>query len=238
MLDLVTERPLRSASIRFLVDGADDVAWEGLTDSIGDFRTSGLREGPYELLLEAFGYAPVTHSLTLSGSVTVELRAQLVPVALELEPIVVTLQRPSRLEASGFYDRRRSGFGHTMTREEIEARHPILASDLFRAIPGTRVERRGLYGTVVRMRRGCSPTLVIDGFEVSGPAAIDELIAVGDLGALEVYTGVSATEYGSSTCGAILMWTQPPGAPQGNSMTLTRFGIAAAFVAAVFFLAK
>ncbi len=220
-----------------LAEEGEDVTWEGETNEDGLFRTERIAIGVYQIQITSVGFTSASQVGIFLEDGTVELTAELAPQALELEGIVVTVTRQSRLENAGFYDRRQLGFGHSFTRDEIEARGPSRVSDLFMGIPGARViSRGGIQRPDVRLRGGCVPDVVLDGVPLSGPVRVDELLTVHDLEALEVYHGAtSPMQYSRSTCGTILAWTRPPARAEGASWSWGRVLAAAGFVGIAFF---
>jgi hypothetical protein len=242
VVDRSTGRSLPFVSVRFVVPGPTErEAWRGATDASGLFRSSQLPGGVYEVRAEALGFEDVAASVVLRGARELDLRMELVPDAVELEPILVTSYRRTRLEASGFYQRRRMGLGHTFTREEIEARAPFRVSDLFRMVPGADIVGvRGGRSGAVQLRRGCTPDLVVDGIRIPNPGPIDDVLSVGDLEALEVYHGSSPSlTLTTSTCGVIKAWTRQGGAQEGGELPrLDRFVVALSVIAISFLLTR
>ncbi|MEX2529194.1 MAG: TonB-dependent receptor plug domain-containing protein [Gemmatimonadota bacterium] len=235
VLDRATGRGIPSAAVTlYPVFDESEIAWQGSTDDLGRFRTGVLTMGTYEFRAEVIGFESVRKTVPLLGAAGVHLRAQMVPEALLMDPIVVTSLRPSRLESSGFFDRRRMGLGHTFTREDIEELNPLRPSDIFRAVPGVQVvPSRDGYGSTLRYRGGCQPQVVIDGMTVEGPFAFDELLTVQDIEAVEVYSSGTAParfSRGQSGCGTILAWTRGGGDTDGEPMTWQRLARAAAIV--------
>ncbi len=238
VLDFTTAEPVVAARITISSIGVRAAtSWEGITDERGRFRTRTLEPGRYRVQVSAFGYRAIEEAITIIGPSPVELRAELVPQALELEGVVVTSRRRSVLEARGFYQRRENGIGHTLTREEIEARYPAEVTDLIRTIPGVQVG----YGSsgraqTITMRGGCVPDVYVDGVLLVGPLTLDEVVLSDDLEGLEIYRGPNApVEFTRSGCGTILAWTREPGARDGNPFSWKRLGVAAIFVALAVF---
>jgi outer membrane cobalamin receptor len=178
--------------------------------------------------------------IELSGAGEVDLRIELAAEAVELEPLVVTAARQSRLERSGFFERRRFGMGHTRTREEIEALSPFRFSDIFRTIPGVQVVPVGRgTGSGLRMRGTCQPDLVLDGVTLSGVSSVDDIVSVHDVEAVEVHSVSTAPAHiGRSGCGMVMVWTRDGSRADGRPLTWRRVLAAAGFVAAVFLLAR
>jgi hypothetical protein len=144
-----------------------------------------------------------------------------------------------KLERAGFFARAAQGFGHFVTPEEIEERQPPDVPSLLRSVPGPVWDKGGIFGNTLLMRsRGptpgrivdsedpsetvapagyCYPSIYVDGAVVwhpklpPPPPAIEELVAIEDVAAVEVYTGPASTplQWGGSqaACGVILFWT-------------------------------
>lgn len=100
-----------------------------------------------------------------------------------------------------------------MTREQIEQRNPRQLTDLFRNVPGARIQS-STFNNVVRFRgMRCAPLVWLDGFPATAAEfdldALDPYIVEG----IEVYLGVATVppEFrwvrGGGSCGAIVIWT-------------------------------
>lgn len=237
--DLTTQRPIPSVGVRLLDLNADRrLAWEGMSDSTGVFQGPRLPPSTYGIEVEALGYSTLSHEMDISGYGVADLGIELGPVALELEPLVVVTRRRSRLEVAGFFQRRNRGFGHSLTREEIEARRPTFVSDLVRTMPGVTIAPSMMGGGgILRMRGGCVPDVVLDGVRLSSPVVLDQLLTVEDLEGIEVYSGsTSPVEYSHSSCGTVLAWTRDPGRAGGSPWSWKRAGAAAGFILLGFLL--
>src|SRR6185295_6445662 len=98
----------------------------------------------------------------------------------------------------GFDQRRQSGVGTFLTREQIDAKHANATSDLFRMMPSVRLVRTSL-GMGVRFNsnmnvrgRGntlCVPMIWLDGQKAPG-MEVDDLRAQ-DIEAIELYRGAA-----------------------------------------------
>ena len=237
--DLTTGRALPAASIRLVdVERLDQAAWEGLSDTLGVFVAPRLPPASYQIEVEALGFRSLLHFVTLAGYGSADLQIDLAPAALELEPIVVVSRRRTRLETAGFYDRRQRGFGHTLTREEIEARRVMMVTDLVRTMPGVRVTPGTMgRGGIIQMRGGCVPEVILDGVRMSQPVRLDDILSVADLEGIEIYSGASApTEFSRSSCGTVLAWTRDPGSTGGSPWSWKRAGAAAGLIILGFLL--
>jgi len=163
------------------------------------------------------GRSSSTYSFALSAGKTKRIQVLVDPGAVELEPIVV---RASNLEhrwgMSGFYARRRIGFGYFITREQIETYHYTTMQQAL----GT----RGV--TFLCGRNGCNPTALIDGQRCRMMAYVDGLPAFGDdltslptseIAGIEVYRSNfdTPTEFSVGgvfnggtvgRCGSVVVW--------------------------------
>lgn len=241
VVDRSTGQELPAVEVRFTsLDLLHPATWRGRTESSGRFRTVNLPQGLYQVTLDALGFTSLSREILLTGASEVDLRIDLVPDALELDPVVVTTLRRTRLERSGFEQRRRLGLGHIFTREEIEQRNPALVSDLLRMVPGTEIRMVRGRGEV-RLRNGCIPDLVVNGIRVPNPGPIDDVVSVGDLAALEVYHGGAGTlTLLGSNCGTIMAWTREGGVEDGDGEIprLDRLVVALAVVALGFLFTR
>ncbi len=226
VLSRVTGHSIPSATISFDGSGTEEeLLWAGESDVDGGFQTDIFPLGTYEIRVGAASFTPVSHFLTLSRGGIVDVRVEMTEVDFDLAPVVAIARRQTKLELAGFYERRAHASGHFLTREDIVARSPIRASDLFRMIPGARVtEGRVGQGARVRLRGGCTPTVVSDGLPVSRLSEIDQMFSVGSIEGIEVYHGALApTQYlANSTCGVIMVWSRDPGTTGGEGLTWRR----------------
>lgn len=242
LLDRASGDEISAATISFLsATGSAEVVWRGETARSGRFRSDPIPAATYELRVEALGFPTLQQEIEFTGGGEIDLRIELAPEAVELEPLVVTARRQTRLERNGFYDRRRLGMGHTRTREDIDALNPFRFSDIFRTIPGVQVVPvRGGTGSALRMRGRCRPDLVVDGVTLSGVYSIDDVVSAHDVEAVEVHSigSVPLELARSSSCGAVLVWTRDGSGVDGRPITWRRVLVAAGFVAGVLLLTR
>lgn len=210
------------------------IVWQGLSGPQGHFDAGALPSGTFELRVETLSFSPLAYTIILEGAASVDLQVEMVPEALELSPLVIATTRRRRLELSGFYERRATGFGTTMTRAEIEELGPPRVTDLFYGLAGVQVipSSRGR-SAEVRLRRGCVPQVVLNGAPFTYPIALDELVNVGELEAVEVYHGTTAGAlpyYSTNSCGTIMVWTRQLGGVSGKPFAWRRLFAAAGLV--------
>lgn len=229
VMDVVSREPLPGATVSFLAGeeggggqapggGAAAVLWSGTTDEGGWFASPPLAAGMLTLRVEALGFRPVSRTVGLQRGHILDIRVELVPEPLELEPLVVVSSRRSRLETAGFYERRRLGQGYSLTREEFASRNPSVPSDIFRMIPGVQIERpRRAMGSPLLRFRGCYPDLVLDGVPLVGPVAPDDILSVHHIEAVEIHSGTFfPARPGVRSCGTVMIWTRDPSTMEGG----------------------
>lgn len=189
--------------------------FQTLSNEEGRFQFEHVPPGEYTLEVQALGYHEMVEPVEVGEEGPVEVRIEIVPQALELEPVVVTALQRGYLDRAGFYDRQRRGSGTHLTRDEFLARASFQVSDVFRSIPGARVVQRPGPGQSadVAFRGGCVPDLFVDGIQTVQGTSVDDVLALQDVEAMEVYRGPGAapSQYSRGTCGSILIWTREPG---------------------------
>jgi hypothetical protein len=192
------------------------------SDSVGAFRFADVESGKRQLHFRRLGFAPKSVDADINAGETVALAIVLSPVATEIEGMTVEESSRRRRLLSEFYDRKARGFGHFITREDIESRNPANLSDMMRMVPGARVisSRVGGTGTVRFNRalmapgRDCPPQYWVDGVKTWG-FNIDDVLP-SDVEGIEIYPGASTvppqynTKEGTTICGVILIWTRIP----------------------------
>lgn len=214
-----------------------------LTNAQGRFAFRDLADGGYRIELSRIGYGTLEDSITYRATLGLRIEAELVPEAVELEPILVAVEARSRnLEARGFYRREARGIGRFITRDDIEERHPLRVTDLLVMVPGVRLRRgRGVGGeTAVLMRGGCVADVFLDGVRTLPPFPLDSVLHPDDLAGIEVYHASELpAQYGISSCGALLVWTRLPEADElGNPFTWGRVLGALGFIVGAILLTR
>ncbi|MEJ2184769.1 MAG: TonB-dependent receptor [Gemmatimonadota bacterium] len=206
---------------------AADLWLEGLdvhrvTGANGRFDFGQVAPGSYMLHVQHLGYQEIADTLDVGAGKYLDMDVQMAPKAIELEPLVVVAEYDGGSKLRGFYERQRMTLGSFITREDVERRHAMQVSDLFRHVRGMHVvpapSPYGLnLGQHVLMRGNCRPTLFIDGAEtMSTSMSIDQLLQPEEVQGIEIYRGPETPiEFQRTPCGAILVWTRPGGAHGG-----------------------
>jgi len=241
--DIRTAEPIPSVRIAFrLPDTEGDPVWQGLSGSTGTFVAARMEPGDYDVEVQMLGYTDILSRITFAHDGDIDLRIEMVPEALALEPVVVAVRRASRLETQGFYERQAIGMGHFLERADIERRNPGRVADLFYGIPGARVipATLGQPAPNVLLRGNCMPRIVLNGAPISNPVRLDEILHPQDLEAIEVYHGASAPiRYSQfTTCGTIMVWTREPRLMEGQPFSWRRLFGAAGVVATLFLISR
>lgn len=204
------------------LSGAQVVVWgsaaRGSTGSDGRFSFSELPSGTQSLEARHIGYAPRRVAVDLvsdsivSATVTLDKRADV------LGEVTIYGKHSKRVsDLTGFLQRSKGGFGHFLTRADIEKRHPFQFTDLFRMIPGFMVVRDTGFGYRLVSTRGtgfggkCQPSIYVDGMKIYDSGDIDGILIPSEIAAVEAYAGPAGAppQYTTGECGSILIWTGP-----------------------------
>ena len=134
-------RPLSGS--RLLVQGSGIT---GTTDDDGSFILTGLPAGTRTLEVRHIGYAPVRAPVDLGSDRTASAAITLDRTAEVLSEVTVYgMESSASRRLAGFRQRMHAGFGHFITRADIEKRAPLRFTDLLRGIPGVTIERSGSF---------------------------------------------------------------------------------------------
>ena len=123
------------------LSGAQLLLWgSGVTGSTledGTFALAGLPAGSQALEARYVGYAPKRVTVDLASNSTRTVTVTLDKRAEVLDEVTIYGKRSERRsDFRGFLERSKRGFGHFLTRADIEKRHPFQFTDLFRMMPG------------------------------------------------------------------------------------------------------
>jgi len=191
----------------------------------GQFRLTRVDVGIYVIVARKAGFSPESLSVMLDSGEAKDLRIELRPVTT-LGEVEVSESPLLSARLQGFeYRRTRKNGGQFITREQIEARGPIVTADLLRRMQGIRmVDSAGVTvaissrapkvnltsrQTVVNcvLRVGVDGSVKEQGFPVN-------LISTKEIYGIEVYSGPASlpAEFNSARrdgyCGLIMIWTR------------------------------
>ncbi len=206
------------------------------SDARGAWTLVDAPGGTRMLEVRAIGYYPERRPVDVVAGAR-SVRVALLTFQAVLDTVRVVASRVGDLSGGGFDARRRSSLGNFLTEEDIARRGGAWTSDLFRSIPGVRLDGSGIDRRIL-IRNGfgdaCPPSLFVDGLYLFEPTAdeLDAIVTPARIRGIEVYTdastpaefqrpgqgmrlGVSSdpaspieARRSATGCGAIVIWTK------------------------------
>ncbi len=222
----VRQRATVSGGVTDATTGADlaGVAVEfsarlsAVTDAKGSFTFAAVAPGTYAVRLAHGGYRSKLLNVTVDrGDREVYVAAVLVPLAVEGDSTALHTDTTSVVaygQYAGFYRRRHAGNGYFFTRRDIERLEPSLPTDLLRGIRGAwfTYDRRGQVYVSFHLgpnaKQGCEPAIYLDGGRAGRLMSLDELVGLGRIQAMEVYTGLPLRPLAFPESCVIAVWTR------------------------------
>ena len=228
--DSISQQPIAGARL-LLLDSAGTAIAVTVSGTDGAFSFKLPHVGEYRLVISRIGYTSLaTKRFTIDSAFTARVSLSLPATPLTLDTVAVFANGDERrlqyLADAGFYRRKQIGFGHFLTRADIDKRDAQSMTDLLHDIPGVRVICGGPHCNVTMraassmfMRGTCQPSVVLDGVLIRaggtpsrGDLLLDDLINPFNVEALEVYPGPEGVpvQYSGylSPCGAIIAWSR------------------------------
>ena len=199
--------PIYSAAIAI---GADVVR----TDSSGTFVVSLPRTDSVTIHVRRIGFEQVTFALSVDEAIGNRIEVVLNAIAQNLSAVEVQeLEFRAMTILRNFDERRKTGLGVYITREDIERRNTHDVVELLRGQRGVTVDRGGDVRFVRQASRACTPDVYVDGQFTPGLPLTTVLAQ--DVEGIEVYSGISQlpAEFmrpGKFNCGAIVLWSRRP----------------------------
>lgn len=208
--DLDTGLPVAQATILVTSIGSGTRVATVESDSLGEFLLAVPDEGEYGVRVERLGYGDAEETVQLEGP-DLSIHVSLVPEALDLEPVVVTVRRRRSPWMEEFERRRANGFGSFVTRGDLEKRPHGRVTDALRQIPGLRVVTGSMGDGVLVMRGRCRPNIYIDGVATDPTMSLDLMLRPDDVEGIEVHSAATVPpQFAREGCGAVLVWTREP----------------------------
>jgi len=194
---------------------------KAFTTPTGTVSLAYLPDGGSTVRIRKLGYAPITQFIAISPADTVPLTLLLTPTATVL-PAVVTKDSARHYISPGlreFEERRRGGFGHFITEDELRKSDNREMSEVVRQLPGllvtcnTRTPRKCVAGSA-RAGGGCKYMIYVDGIRMTDENLL--LLSVNQFAGVESYTpATTPSKYNmtgrpgtNSACGVLLFWSR------------------------------
>jgi len=205
----VARAPIAGAEVAAVNDG--NTLTQVLTAKDGSFTLAALPAGPVTLRLRRLGYEPKTIELQIGLPAAAPLDIVLTASATELKEVVIKVDDVNPLDEFNQHRKQNRGTAKFYDQDEIRKRGAVYPSDLFRTVPGVRVQTSMIRGNEIRIR-GCQPIVWIDGQRVPG-VELDEVTTPGDIAGIEFYPSMAGTpakysERSARPCGTLLVWTK------------------------------
>jgi hypothetical protein len=199
------------------------------SDSAGDFRLSAIVPGQQIVWVRKLGFAPISAVLTFAAGDTLERDFAMAVVAQALPGVSVTAPPPVPPKLSQFEERRKAGFGHFITQDQLEKNEDRLVSEMMATVPGVRIVQGGARGAFVASGRDpgksagrgriipCFAAVVLDGVFVYQALQGEPLwdinsIQTSSIAGIEYYAGGATMppQYSGTrkSCGLLIIWTK------------------------------
>lgn len=185
------------------------------SDDNGTFTATKVPAGAMWLVARRIGYRPDSVRVTVAANAQATATVQLERIAVELTTVEILGRRDVTGHLAGFYRRQGFGNGRFFTSADLERRNSARLSDVFRTIPGLRIETRGFQNSVRMRGSRCAPLVWLDGQPLyAGEIDLDAFDARSFDG-VEVYSGAASVpvefqgnQRMSSACGTIILWSK------------------------------
>jgi hypothetical protein len=214
-----TGQPLAGSNVR--LRGADRSV---TTDVEGRFVFPDVPYGVYVVEVDHLGYSTAREAFYLNGGSTANVEVALSVEAIEIDPIVVTVDRGNQIfgDLADFERRMSRGLGIFLTAPELERQGVGPGTPLYvalRGLPSVRIQTRGLSGYSINLRSAftlsegtCEPVLYVDGMRYQLDPDLGWGEPIGAIQAIEIYRGAAEVpgEFSGSdaSCGVVVVWTK------------------------------
>lgn len=207
--------PLGGASVRLAIDRAAN-HFISESDDNGSVVFTRVPLGRGWLHARRIGFRPDSIPVTVSGNEPPLATLSLTRVAVELSAVRVLGRRDISGPMGGFFRRQQTnGGGRFFTAQDLERRNPSNMTDVFRAVPGIRIESNGPMNHVRVRNSRCAPLVWLDGQPLfAGEVDLDSFDPHTFEG-IEIYSGPASVpvefqgnQRMSSACGTIVLWSK------------------------------
>ena len=244
VLEVTTDAAIAGAKVE-LVDRAGRVQLSAMADSAGGFFLAG-PPGRYTLRVETLGYAGYTTApLDMNAGEELTIEVRMAPSAIPLEPLRVLGRQTVAADIAEFYARSNAGFGHFITRADLERMRATSLLPAVSTVPRTRMFQPRIGPPILIMSgsgaRECTPAVYLNNMPID-PAELTSILPEMIEG-IEIYT--SAAQMPSSVprrpaaaaatlesigapptsmeCGVVMLWLRRDA--RGSAFTWKRLGV-------------
>jgi hypothetical protein len=204
VVGLPEREPLAGAEIRFL-DRDEEEVTSATSDAEGRFHVGPTRIQSYTLVVSAAGFEEFRDRIDFRGLSPAFLNVELAVAGDTLSSGATLTVATSYLTDVGFFSRKATQSGFFLTGAEIRERAPANIVDLFRTAPGFRIQQGG----VLAGRRGCPPTVYVDGREMGSARFLEQYVFWRDIEGLEGYASqFPPAAFLGAGCGSVVIWTR------------------------------
>jgi hypothetical protein len=222
VLDRQTGEPVTAARIVLLDRSTAALLGATASDALGGFALPPVQPGTYDLRVEQLGYRSVTDSVSVEKGADEVITIYLASEAIDLEPLVVRVDKTTAFFMRDFERRRTTGSGTFITRSQIERRRANKASEILHSLGGVRVQYSTRGEAALFVRGQCRPQVFVDGVALHGSVSLDMAVLPDDIEGMEVYSSASIPAQYTSTgaCAVILVWTRPAVRGEGRKVSV------------------
>lgn len=206
--------PLGGAQLRLRV-GASVSAMATESDGEGSFNFGQIPVGEAWVLARRIGFRPDSVRVMIAADTAVPASLTLDRIAVELSTVNVLGRREMTGPMAGFYKRMGMGGGRFFTYADLDRRNPANMTDVFRLVPGMRIESRGFINQVRVRGSRCAPLVWLDNQPLYAAEVDLDSFNPRSFEGIEIYSGAASVpvefqgnQRMSSACGTIVLWSR------------------------------
>jgi hypothetical protein len=185
------------------------------SDDEGAFSFGRVPVGDAWLLARRIGYRPDSIRVRVAPGDPTTASLSLERLAVELSTVNIVGRREVSGPMAGFYKRMQNGGGRFFTFADLDRRNAVNMTDVFRMVPGMRIETRGMQNSVRIRGSRCAPLVWLDNQPLyAGEVDLDAFDPRSFEG-IEIYSGAASVpvefqgnQRMSSACGTIVLWSR------------------------------
>jgi hypothetical protein len=206
------------------------------TDSLGRFLFNQIPKGTYRVTVRRLGYQGMAVNAKFSGTDTLAADFALTALSVTLDTVSVKGQAVVPGKFREFEERRVSGFGSFMTREDLDKQRDRPLGEIMTRLSGVRYNRYGSEGAIASHRwsggrsrggdsfdrrkgapGGCYAQVFLDGIRVFSSNPGEPLFNINSLEpssiqGIEYYASAAQTpiqfDPRNADCGTVVIWTR------------------------------